>query len=561
MRPKVLAICIFVSVLTGCNYINLLPQMQTNAPEAVANQVIQEPLARGGTLRGGQRDKLKGDQRKQTARRKASVLSKAGSKTTDSIDYENIWARMRAGYKLDFTLNPRIQTHLNWYSRHQLYLNRVAKRARRYLYYIVTELEAQGLPLELALLPVVESAFDPFAYSHGRASGMWQIIPETGVRFDLKQNWWYDGRRDIKASTRAALEYLSYLNDYFQGDWLLALAAYNTGEGNVQKAILKNQRNGKPTDFWSLKLPMETRAYVPQLLALATIVRNPAAYNLALRNIPNRPYFLIVDVDYQIDLAQAAEMAGINIEELYLLNPGYNRWATDPKSSRNLLLPVNKAAVFAGKLSSLPRKQRVGWEHYKVKTGDSLLIIAQHFNTSVSSLKKTNDLTDDTIEVGQMLLIPVATQPAKHYAYSADQRMRRSKSRLHTTQQHRGATRINYRVKAGDTFWEIAQQHGVKARDIARWNGMAPRDSLREGQTLVVWSRMSPELFDLDSEGEDETPITRKVVAYQVRQGDSLAGIAGKFNLSINDIMRWNTINNIHPGQSLTLFVDVTQVN
>jgi len=185
--------------------------------------------------------------------------------------------------------HPRLDKQLAWYSSNQSYIDRVFKRGERYLYHIVNELEAQQMPLELALLPVVESAFDPFAYSHSHAAGLWQFIPGTGKRFGLERNWWYDGRRDPVASTAAAIKYLSYLHRYFDGDWLLALAAYNSGEGNVRRAIARNKRLGKPTDFWSLKLPRETQAYVPQLLAVAAVIRTPEKYNTVLPKIANRP--------------------------------------------------------------------------------------------------------------------------------------------------------------------------------------------------------------------------------------------------------------------------------
>lgn len=471
-------------------------------------------------------------------------------------DHQSVWNRIRAGYQLNTPLNPRIRQHLNWYARNPTYMKRVSERATRYLHHIVEELEANHLPLELALLPIVESAFDPFAYSHGRASGMWQFIPATGKRFGLKQNWWYDGRRDVEASTQAAIKYLKYLHKRFKGDWLLALAAYNTGEGNVQKAINRNRRKGKPTDFWALKLPKETRAYVPQLLALSMIVKEPETYNIQLNDIPNKPFFARVDINSQIDLAQAAQLAEIDIDLLYLLNSGYNHWATDPQGPHHLFIPVEKAAIFTQKLQSIPIEERMGWERYTVKSGDSLLLIAKHFKTSVGSLKDVNNLNGNIIRIGQPLLIPVATQPAKHYAFSEDQRLRRKKA---LSRGKKGTERTTYRVASGDSLWKIANRYKVKVRDIARWNGMAPKDTLKPGQKLVIWAN---EKVLAKQHPRRQSAVIRKV-AYQVRRGDSLARIAGKFNLSINDIIRWNQkikkTSYIHPGQSLTLFVDVTK--
>jgi len=230
----------------------------------------------------------------------------------------DLWQRIRSGYALPTNNNTVIKAHQHWFVRHPAYLNRAFKRAKPFLYYIVNEIDKRGMPMEIALLPVVESAFQPFAYSHGRASGVWQFIPSTGKRFGLKIGWWYDGRRDILASTDAALKYLSYLHKYFDGDWLLALAAYNSGEGTVSRAIKKNKRNGKKTDFWSLKLPKETRDYVPKLIALSTIIAQPQQYKLNLIPIQNRPAVTQIDVGSQIDIALAAELAGMSIEEIYL---------------------------------------------------------------------------------------------------------------------------------------------------------------------------------------------------------------------------------------------------
>ena len=212
--------------------------------------------------------------------------------TSDAtLDAPDLWMRMRKGFQLDLELkNPRIESQLNWYVKNPRYIERTFGRAQRYLHHIVQAIEEHGLPLELALLPVVESAFDPFAYSHGRASGLWQFIPGTGKMYGLHQNWWYDGRRDVLASTQAAIDYMSYLSRRFDGNWLYALASYNSGSGRVSKAIRNNKKRGKAVDFWSLKLPRETRAYVPKLIAIAKLVANPEKYNITLPHIPDDSY-------------------------------------------------------------------------------------------------------------------------------------------------------------------------------------------------------------------------------------------------------------------------------
>lgn len=469
----------------------------------------------------------------------------------------NLWPRLRSGYKLPKVENSRIDTYLDWYSRHPNYMDRVIERGQPYLYYIVSRLEAEDMPLELALLPIVESAFDPFAYSHGQASGIWQFVPATGRHYGLKQNWWYDGRRDLVASTDAAIRYLKRLHALFDNDWLLALAAYNTGEGNLGRAIRRNERQGKPTDFWSLKLPRETRAYVPQLLALSQVIADPQAYNISLRAVPDEPYFAQINIKSQIDLAQAAELAGMDIEELYMLNAGYNRWATDPEGPHQLLVPLAYADQLTERLTGVANQQRVNWQRHEVKSGDTLLSIAQRYHTSVDTIQSVNDLRSHIIRVGQALMIPTRSQPAEHYAHSADQRLLRKQDQSRGPE---GSKKIEHTVRRGDSFWRIARQHGVSVAALTRWNAMAPGDRLMPGQTLVIWSSDSEALAQSKLPSVNSRSTVRKV-NYRVRRGDSIARIADRFNLSVKDILDWNKVSSnsyIHPGQSLTLFVDVT---
>lgn len=473
--------------------------------------------------------------------------------------HENLWNRLRAGYQFDHISNNRVQKHLDWYAKHPKYIKRVTERGQLYLYHIVEELEKRNMPTELALLPIVESAFDPFAYSHGRASGMWQFIPSTGKQYGLKQNWWYDGRRDALASTNAAVEYLEDLNRRFKGDWLLALASYNAGGGNVNKSIRRNRKKGKPTDFWSLDLPRETEAYVPQLIALSQLIMAPEKYNIDLAPIPNAPYFSVVNVGSQIDLAQAASLADVNLNDLYKLNAGFNRWATDPKGPHRLLVPVAKSEVLRQALGQLPNDSRISWERYKVKSGDSLLAIAKHFNTTADVLREQNNIRGNMIRQGQMMLIPKASQPETLYSLSETQRVKRIQNR---SKGKSGTRKVRYTVKAGDSLWSIARTYNVKVSQLAKWNAMAPKDTLKQNQKLIIWSPEERAKLVRSSRKQGDAVIRK--VAYRVRKGDSLARIAGKFNLSINDIRRWNPVQKskyIHPGQSLTLFVDVTRTN
>ncbi|MGI1678126.1 MAG: LysM peptidoglycan-binding domain-containing protein [Cellvibrionaceae bacterium] len=475
--------------------------------------------------------------------------------------YGDLWRRIRSGFAIPYTDNKRIETHRKWYAKQKTYMPRVTERANRYMYGIVEKLEAKGLPLELALLPIVESAFDPFAYSHGRASGMWQFIPGTAKRFKLERNYWYDGRRDIEASTDAAIKYLTYLHKFFDGDWLLALAAYNTGEGNVRKAVRRNKKAGKPTDFWSLKLPRETRAYVPQLLALSQIVQDPNHHNVKLNPILDKPFYKAVNVDSQIDLAKAAELAEIEIKDLSYLNPGFNQWATDPNGPHQLLVPVEVADKFERNLKQYPPDQRMVWENYTVQSGDVLSKIARKFNTSVDTIRKVNKLKNNTIRVKQNLLIPKATKSSQYYAFSDNQRTKQKQDRSGTA----NSTKNIYHVKSGDSFWKIARSYKVNASKLAKWNGMSPKDPLKIGKELVVWTENTKVASSQNSQASSNSsnPLLRKV-AYQVRSGDSLHRIADRFNLAVNDIVNWNTLRKskyIQPGQKLTLWVNVANAH
>jgi len=463
---------------------------------------------------------------------------------------KNLWQRIINAYGFNQDLdNSRIKAQLNWYKKHQGYMNRIATRAERYMYYIAEQIDVRDIPGELALLPIVESAFDPFAYSHGRASGVWQFIPSTGRDFGLKQDWWYDGRRDISASTVAALTYLEALQREFKGDWLLALAAYNTGAGNIRKAIRKNKRLGKPTDFWSLKLPRETRDYVPKLIALAQLIKNPGLHGITLKPLPNTPYFASVETGGQIDLAQLAEVADTSLDEIYKLNPGFNRWATHPSGPHKVLIPIEKETLYKENIAKLPKSSRMKWQRYQVKRGDSLITIAKKFHTTADALKDANGLRRNMIRAGDQLLIPSAHKSLKSYSYSAGSRLAKIQN---SSRKAKSSNKIEYKVRGGDSFWEIARDHKVGIRELAKWNGMAPGDTLKQGQKLVIW-------------GQKKLRQSREVIrklTYTVRNGDSLARIANKFRVRIQDVIRWNRQKSkskyLQPGQKLTLYVDVT---
>lgn len=458
----------------------------------------------------------------------------------------DFWDRLRRHFRLDDSEHMRTLAEKKWYASHQAYLDRTIDRARPYLYLIAEEAERQHIPAELVLLPIVESAFQPFAYSHGRAAGIWQFIPSTGRIFGLKQDWWYDGRRDIEASTRAAFKYLSNLKDSFDGDWLLALAAYNSGQGTVKKAIARNRRHGKATDFWALHLPRETRAYVPKLLAIRAIIAHPEQYGIRLENVANKPYLTRVDTGTQIDLALAAELADISIENIYRLNPAFNRWATDPNGPHYLLLPTDKADTFRHNLAQVPESRRIKWARHRIRSGESLGLIAKKYHTTVSMLREVNKLRGNMIRAGHSLIIPVATRHMNRYTLSAIQRTRAIQN------SPRGGHKSHYTVRSGDTLWDIARAHKVSVRTLARWNGMATRDVLKPGQKLVIW-HSGKVIGNL---------ATTQRINYIVRSGDSLSRISQRFNVKVSELRRWNSLQKnkyLQPGQRLTLYVDVTQ--
>ncbi|MCR8915919.1 LysM peptidoglycan-binding domain-containing protein [Marinobacter panjinensis] len=475
--------------------------------------------------------------------------------SAEEVAVSDLWQRLRSGFALDHDASdPRVQAQLNWYKKHPRYIDRVVERGSRYLHYIVTETEKRGLPTELALLPVVESAFDPFAYSHGRAAGLWQFIPSTGKYFGLTQSWWHDDRRDVIAATDAALTYLDRLATRFDGDYMLALAAYNSGGGTVSSAMRRNRNKNAATDFWSLDLPRETRHYVPKLIALAKIFDQPEKYGIELPALSDEPYFEVVKTGSQLDLAQAAELAGVDIDEIYLLNPSFNRWATSPDGPHRLLVPKENASTFIAALEKTDPSQRVSWNNYKVVSGDTLSTIAKRYSTTPSVIQQVNNLNSHIIRIGQRLMIPSAAKQSETYALSASERLASKQER---SGKNSNGTRVDYTVRSGDTFWDIAREHRVSVRQVASWNGMAPGDPLMPGKKLVIWSKSKqPAMLASNNRGKG---MVRKV-GYQVRKGDSLSTIANRFAVNVRDIASWNDLNTsryLQPGQSLVLYVDI----
>ena len=478
----------------------------------------------------------------------ANSISDSDETETPVPVFSDVWERIRYQLSIHVPQNRPVVAERNYYQRHQKYLDRISKRAEPYLYFIVEEVEKRQIPIEIALLPIVESAFDPFGYSHRSASGIWQFMPLTGERFNLKQNWWYDGRRDIVQSTRAALDYLSYLHKTLEGDWLNAIAAYNSGEGRVLKAIKKNRKKHLPTDFWSLDLPRETTAYVPKLLALSDLLKRQEEFGVTWKPIINAQVVEIINIDSQIDLALAADMADLSLTELYRLNPGFNRWATAPDGPHQLLIPSDKAEKFKRKLANTPPKDRLRWQYYTVKQGDTLSVIAQKFSTNSHTIQSLNKLDTHVIRVNQKLLVPLSDGKINSEHLPKTVRTAANKSTR--------AKKMHI-VKSGDTLWDISRDYDVTVKQLANWNKLKTNSVLKLGQKLTIYQNNK-------TITEAGLVSTTRTITYKVRRGDSLARIASKFNLSVKEIVKWNNLAGqkyLQPGQKLKLKVDVKRAS
>lgn len=392
---------------------------------------------------------------------------------------QDIWGRIRNGFAMRDLNSLLVAKHEKWYASRPEYVARMTERASRYLHYIATEVERRGMPSEIALLPMIESAFNPGAYSTSRASGIWQFIPSTGKSFGMRQNWWYDGRRDVISATNGALDYLQKLHGMF-GDWELALAAYNWGENAVQRAQARNRARGLPVNYASLKLPNETRNYLPKLMAIKNIVANPANFGLALQGIPDEPYFEAVATDKHIDVKLAAQLADISMEEFMALNPGHNRPVILQGSSNLILLPVNSVETFRANMENYD-KPLVSWQAYQPKKGERLDHLAPRFGLSVDTLKSVNGLSERAmVSTGQTLLVPASDEEG-----TAESEFEAFNMHLSPT----GDSAIKHIVRKGDTLGGLARRYRVSIASLKQLNG--PLKILRIGQAINVMQASS----------------------------------------------------------------------
>lgn len=451
----------------------------------------------------------------------------------EPIVYGDVFDRIREGLVLPPVEHRWVRSEIAWYQRNPDYLVRVFDRAERYLRYIVDEVKLRGLPGELALLPLVESAFNPFAYSRSHAAGLWQFIAPTGERFGLKRNYWQDQRRDVLDSTRAALDYLTQLHDRFDGDWFLAIAAYNYGSGNIQRAINRNRALRKRTDFFSLSLPAETRAYVPKLIALAKVIRDPEAYGLYISRIDDAPYFRVMPTDGPVDLRLMAELAGVNTEELHQLNPAWNRWMTDPDGPHRVLIPELVADDFSSQFALLDKSARARLAVHTVAAGESIASVAGHYKVPESFLLQVNAEVPTELQAGQSLLVPAGDVSQLRAGLGAD-----LERRIH-------------RVQPGESLWSISRRNGMSVGQLARMNGISTQALLHPGQRLMVSG--APGTASANAVTSASGPLR-----YTVQSGDTLSEIARRFAVTVQQLQGWNNMGRsttLRTGQQLTIHV------
>lgn len=471
----------------------------------------------------------------------APIVEQAGEQPPE---YTNTWVRLVDNFAL-----PNCYDHqsardwANWYADRPDYMARVIKRAQPWIHFITEELEARGLPGELALLPIVESAYDPFAYSSGRALGAWQFISSTGRQYGLKQNWWYEGRRDVWSSTHAALDYLEHLNAMFDGDWLLALAGYNSGEGRVARRVRENLADGKPADFWNIHLPKETVGYVPKLLGLTCLFQNASSYGYELPVTPNRPVITAVEMESQSDLVLISQFSEVSIDVLFSLNPGFNRWATSPDGPWRVVLPIAGAEKLQQHLASDKPPSLMKWDQVVVQNGDTLSALAARHHVPVSVLRSSNGLEGDLIRIGQKLRLPRDEQLLVDPLYvAAAVELQQLQSGLIASE------RVTHKVRSGESLSVIARRHKVSVRELQKWNNISNPHKLRAGRTLTVFHSPAP---------VTAAPLSG-TIRHTVQRGDSLWSISRHYKVKLNDLIRWNDLSKnaiIRPGQSIKIIL------
>ena len=526
-EPNPLRVAALLAVLacmaTGCATTGQLSDSESVASPPTLTADASTYRAVTGKKRGQQ-----AQAKKSLARSKSSSKVAKADNRPGPVD-EDLWQRIRQGFQLNVPDNARVDEARRWLGSHPEYLAKLAENAQPFIDLVTQEVEQRDLPLELALLPVIESAYNPAATSPKNAAGIWQFMPDTARVMGLKQDRWYDGRRDVLASTDAALNYLQYLSQQFDGDWHLALAAYNAGEGTIRRAIERNSRNGKPTDFWSLDLPAETKSYVPRLLAVSEVVARTDDLPGSLPALENGQKLAPIEVSTQITLATASRACDLPESEIKQYNPALRRGATGPDGPHRLLLPIDDATSCEQALAALAPEERTGWTRHLVVRGESLAKIARQNRTTVDALIASNGLDNEKVKPGTEVLIPAQPTENNPKLAAADEPSSMAKASAHQPV-----------VRDDETLWRGSRSSRVEPTQLAAW------DNMRLGDAVVSGSKLRAVKANATS---------RSPLLHRVRKGDTLFSIASQYNVSVEDLKRWNKLRNNHivVGQSLSI--------
>lgn len=443
--------------------------------------------------------------------------------------HSDFWSDVRHRFALKSVAHKSVGVAVHDYATHRIHLTQNMTRAAPYLYHVHQALTARAMPGELLLLPFVESDYHPFAYSLAGATGLWQMMPGTAMGYGVPIDWWYDGRRDLVLATDAALRYLGHLHRLFPSDWLLAVAAYDAGEGRVQRALSENRKRGLPLDFNHLPLPQETKHYIARFLALKALVSNPGHYHVTLPFVLNAPHFVSVEVSRQITLAQVAAMADMSLSDLRALNPGYRRLSTGPAGPHDFLLPMAHADRFKERLLDWQSGlvDEALWIKHEVVSGDTLSALAVRYHSRVALIQRINQLKTARLKPGQRLLI-IQSESQGHVPKRTQRQI--------AEDGFPGPHMMVYYVKPGDTLSVIAKHYGLTHDKIMFWNQLTKPKALRAGDRLVLWLQQK-----------------RSSPYYIVHAGDCLGVLAKRYDVGVDWLKKRNHLvrNTIRAGQKL----------